>query len=562
MKTLLTAILCLLLSGGPSWEEAVLLLSGASAVEELDEETLEHYAFWRDHPLRLNTAGRGTLRSSGLLSDYQTASLLEYRSRCGPVLSLAELALVDGFGERFAEALSCFAVLDGPAPGRGTGGERFSASGDVVLRSGVKATPGTEIRSMLAGKAVIAAGERFRSSAGVSDAYDGARKSSFSAAFTGRGGRWTLVAGDFNARFGQGLALWSGFSLSGVPSAEAMSRNPSGISPASSFSGTGRLRGAACEFNFSRGTVTALWSESAKAANLMWLARSYQGGFTVVGNGGGFSLAADFKTFIRSVDLWGEAAFEPSSRAPAGILGIGWSPAWKTRISLLLRYYAPAYRGLSAGAVRTNTRTSDDAAFSAGFRLGAFSGTADYSCRPSDGRVQVKTLLTSSPSFSVCSGTLTPSVRLSMRFRPADARPLRTDLRGDLDYNRGPWQIHARYNTLWYRARSWLWYAEAGCKGEGQRGRFNASLRGGIFKVDDWDDRIYVYERDLPGMFTVPARYGRGWNASVVCGLKLSGRRFRHALNFRAGIVAYPWTVPQKPSALEARLQYSVSFYK
>ncbi|MBR1870130.1 MAG: hypothetical protein IJ799_08735, partial [Bacteroidales bacterium] len=436
MKVLL-ATLCLLFSGAPSWEEALLVLSGASAVEELDADVLEHYAFYRDHPVRINSAGRGGLRSCGLLTAYQVASLLDYRSRHGPVLSLAELALVDGFGEELAGALSYFIVIDVPQAGRGTGIARKDAVVEALVRSGLKGAEGEEPRSMLAEKAVLAIGERFKASSGHSRGYGGEEKASFSAAYSSSGRRWTVLAGDINARFGQGLALWSGFSLSGVPSVESMSRNPSGVSASSSFSGAGRPRGVAAAADFGKCSMSALWSSDAKAANLMFFAKSIQGGATFAANSAGSVLSADFKSFLKPVDLWGEAAFEPASRSPAVVLGAGWSPAWKMRVSLLLRYYGPGYRGMSAGGVRTSTRTSDDAALSVGFRFGAFSGTGDFSRRPSDGRVQVKSLLGASPSFNVFSGTLTPTLRLSLRSRPADARPLRTDLRGDLDYNRG-----------------------------------------------------------------------------------------------------------------------------
>ena len=78
-------------------------------------------------------------------------------------------------------------------------------------------------------------------------------------------------------------------------------------------------------------------------------------------------------------------------------------------------------------------------------------------------------------------------------------------------------------------------------------------LRGGIFKVDHWDDRIYVYERDAPGSFSVPARYGRGWNASAYAAWHI-GRR--HSLWLRCETVQYPWTEVPKPGRIEFRLQY------
>ena len=92
---------------------------------------------------------------------------------------------------------------------------------------------------------------------------------------------------------------------------------------------------------------------------------------------------------------------------------------------------------------------------------------------------------------------------------------------------------------------AWLAYAEGGCKTE----RLGLFVRTGLFLVDDWDDRIYVYERDVPGCFNVPAYYGRGWNASL-CG----SLRWRHSrLYLRIGGIHY---VTDKPDRSECRLQY------
>ena len=46
-------------------------------------------------------------------------------------------------------------------------------------------------------------------------------------------------------------------------------------------------------------------------------------------------------------------------------------------------------------------------------------------------------------------------------------------------------------------------------------------LRGTVFKIDNWDDRIYSYERDAPGNFSVPAYYGRGVSLAWTGGCKL-----------------------------------------
>ena len=70
-------------------------------VEEESEagwEELEGYFMYRiRHPLNINSAGREELEGLHLLTDFQIASLLEYRNRSGHILSRAELQLVNGF---------------------------------------------------------------------------------------------------------------------------------------------------------------------------------------------------------------------------------------------------------------------------------------------------------------------------------------------------------------------------------------------------------------------------------------------------------------------------------
>jgi hypothetical protein len=114
---------------------------------------------------------------------------------------------------------------------------------------------------------------------------------------------------------------------------------------------------------------------------------------------------------------------------------------------------------------------------------------------------------------------------------------------------RGPWLLAGRFDAVRCRDFAWNWYAEAGWKAE----KAALYLRGGIFKVDAWDDRIYVYERDAPGSFTVPARYGRGWDASLYGAWHLSRH---HSLWLRLETVQYPWNLAKKEGRTEIRLAY------
>ena len=79
-----------------------------------------------------------------------------------------------------------------------------------------------------------------------------------------------------------------------------------------------------------------------------------------------------------------------------------------------------------------------------------------------------------------------------------------------------------------------------------------------MFRIDNWDDRIYSYERDAPGNFNVPAYYGRGYSLSAVASSKfvLGRTPFRSMkLYFRAGAVGYPFMDEPKPSRTEVKLQ-------
>ena len=129
---ILTALLLLALSAGPGFEDAVLFLSGASCIEELDESTLERYRALELRPLELNTASRSRLVSSGLMSAFQAASLLDARARSGDILSYTELGLLDGFSPEYADALRLFTTLSSSsAPGQKP---RTGLHHDMMLR--------------------------------------------------------------------------------------------------------------------------------------------------------------------------------------------------------------------------------------------------------------------------------------------------------------------------------------------------------------------------------------------------------------------------------------------
>ena len=140
----------------------------------------------------------------------------------------------------------------------------------------------------------------------------------------------------------------------------------------------------------------------------------------------------------------------------------------------------------------------------------------------------------------------------------------RTGLRADLDWSSAgisarygesdssAWKARLRLEGLLCKSLSGLGYLEIGRK----TGNLGAYLRGTLFIVDNWDDRIYSYERDAPGNFSVPAYYGRGIAISAVCGRKFRPwKRKTLKLYLRVSDVSYPLMENPKPSVREARLQ-------
>ena len=94
--------------GQDDWLRAALELTGGAEEEALDEQALARFDHYRNHPVRLNRLPRSRLLATGLFSVYQVATLLDYRQHEGDVLSVTELARIDGFGIRNARALAPF----------------------------------------------------------------------------------------------------------------------------------------------------------------------------------------------------------------------------------------------------------------------------------------------------------------------------------------------------------------------------------------------------------------------------------------------------------------------
>ena len=650
------------------FEDAVLLLCGAGTLEELSEDEWERYRYLADHPLDLNACTRSAMLSSGLFSPFQAASLLDRRMRDGDILSYTELGYTDGFTPELARALSHFVVLRSRnPPGKPSVPQlhvslllRTSCSGSSSVpaaraalqtaaahsTSGANSTafgknPSAATSSFASGK-----NDPFSGSAafgiktaisleGRLDAFWSARKSysdrtfgpgTISLAIYGKSIPGRILLGDYSARFGQGLLLWSGFSIAGFSSVQSFRRNASGLSASSSFTRT--LHGIGLDLALGRSTISAVWSTPVQSTNPRLLALNYNHifrtsstGATLLADPGRlYAASIDFRAGLPRLSLSGEFAFEllpasasaalapapasvaasaavpslaapavaasasvapvsaasatpqPDSPAavfvPAGLLSAVWTPSYGNRLAVLARYYPQNWSQLAASPPSAFSTAKDEFGSAFLFQSARYTLSLDLARRLSEANWQYRLLASANLPFRLglpgrtqrktnsstgIDGTI--SVRSLSRFRPSQSLPFRQDLRCDLKLELNRLKLNTRCNLLWCRNFAMLGYIEPGFSDQS----FSLWFRLTGYSVPSWDDRISTWERDIPGSFTVPARYGKGLALSCTSSLTIQRKRLRHRLNARLSYDVYSRkeTLTRKP---ELKLQYRMDF--
>ena len=92
-------------------------------------------------------------------------------------------------------------------------------------------------------------------------------------------------------------------------------------------------------------------------------------------------------------------------------------------------------------------------------------------------------------------------------------------------------------------------YLEGGYKND----TFSVYLRTCGFWIDKWNDRIYCYEREAPGNFSVPAYYGRGGAVSIVGSWKHRFKWLTLKTHLRASWMARYGRVPTPGLSLQVQ---------
>ncbi len=244
-----------------------------------DYDQLYDYLQWRyAHPLDINKASAQELERLPLMTPYMVQSIVDYREQYGAIVSYSELSLVGGFDDAVVQDLRPFICFGTQEEARAQQRKVRPYRQKLILR-----TKATVQLSEDGGESASEDGFRglpvslyAKYSAVVYEKY-----STGLLLETDRGERtfpdhysmfisaadlrpWksdavtleSVVVGDYSLRFGQGMALWNGFSLSGLADPSAACRNPLAVTPRTSSDENDYFHGAAATVSFDRAGVS------------------------------------------------------------------------------------------------------------------------------------------------------------------------------------------------------------------------------------------------------------------------------------------------------------------
>jgi len=549
----------------------------ASLIEQMAEaggdaeELVRYYEGLMLSPLNVNAATRAQLEETGLLTLFQVESLIAWRERYGAVRSVTEMGLVEGFTAEDAAMLRAFFAFGEPAPDRAAKQtytakfrKKWQQPGFSVTTKGVYETP-----EWSAGAAIDNdPKERFPDFWSVSARYKG------------------FYAGDFTARFGQGLVLWKAFSLSAFGTPSSVSRRGGGLREYRGTDESDFFRGLGWTHTWKNLTVTAFGSynavdarivdgrytsiatdglhatEAEKAkrhamhewvagANVSWQKGRWHVGVTAVGygydkpngrrvqdynryqqyDGAWGNLGLDGYGSLGSLRLFGEVAVD-AHLAPAALAGAVWSPSYNFETSLTARCYAPAYIATHAGAYSSISSVSN--LIGATYALQWIQGrwtlrlNSDYAYYPwkryraEAGTSSVKARLQVLRTFG---GGAEAEAQLAWSSR------LKVRVRATVPLG-GHWTLAARADANRGGIGGYLDARWAPNR------RWDLSARVTAWNTVDWDSRLSFYERGVPQSFAVENYAGKGIGAYLT--VKYAPmRNVEMWLKLQQGYVAY-----------------------
>ncbi|MEE0924060.1 MAG: hypothetical protein UIB40_07020, partial [Paludibacteraceae bacterium] len=388
----------------------------------------------------------------------------------------------------------------------------------------------------------------------------------------------TIVAGSFQASFGQGLVLAPVFRTGKSSYVQSVGMANNGLRYYSSADGEG-LQGAGGTYRHifnahTRLDVSALYSikkandstlHHLVGANMTLRHRKVEVQLTAIENIWSDSIrpyrnSAYNQHYFRGTrqavmgasvrynhgwfDLFGELATAqnydrstlhptPSTLSPrwgfGGIIGSRFYPTEGVALTALYRYYTPYFDNALGYAFSESSRIGDEQGGYIGFEVSRWkgirwSGYADFFSfsGPKYGIPQYPTLgydAMTEIRFNIPHHTS----NITFRLRARDKGNLATySTRIQYDWQQGAWSLRttgeanltSSYGYTIYQDIAYD-FAQSGLSVRGKALPLSLRLRVQWFDARKWDNRIYTYEHDVLYAFSIPAVYGLGGRAYV-----------------------------------------------
>lgn len=617
-------------------------LAESSENEEADyTNLLDQLNQFKEHPINLNNTSLEELRQLQLLNDIQIVALLKHISKTGKLITIYELQGIEGFDlQTIQRILPYVHVKDSFTAAHFSMKEMFrSGQHAVVLRYGrtleeQKGFTSTDSLSLYNSQSSRYIGSpdklyaRYRFTYGTNvswgitaekdqgelffknkqrfnydwyeNALNGNQKTGFdfySAHLYVRNLKFirALALGDFQATFGQGLTMWSGYSFGKSADIMGTKRSAAGLRPYASVDENLFLRGAAATFGYKKFEATAFASYKKVDANvsdttadgeILAISSLQETGYhstvgeiadkhainqTIYGGniaykGQSFSIGLtgthyaldknlkrdlsyynqfefsakentnvglDYNLIVRNFNFFGEEAFSANGGS-AFVNGVTVSLDPRLSFTALHRYYQRNFQNLLSNGFGESTRPANEKGLYLGmvakplphFTLSAYYDRFEFPWlkyqidAPSTGYDYMAQL------------NFTPSKKFDAYFRIRSRSKFKTytsditDIDVIVPYEQTNYRINTsisilpsvklknRIELVDYKVsedkteKGFMVYQDVSFNKIGKP--FSFTLRYALYQTDTYNARIYVYENDVPGAYTIPAYYYRG----------------------------------------------------
>ena len=238
------------------------------------EQLLQDMQALQTRQISINNASAEDLSVLPFLNPLQVNAILDYRKEHGNILSVGELSIIPGLGEQQARLLSYFISFGDTRAGYRAQRDKheiLTRWGRLIERQKAYREPrkyeGSPDRLYFRYKydsSSMQIGVTGEKDAGESF-FSQSNKEGFdfySGYINYKQEKWSVVLGDYNVRFGQGLVVWQGFSLGKSAETTTIGNSAQGVRPYTSADENGYFRGISAHISAGRFSFMPFFSYS------------------------------------------------------------------------------------------------------------------------------------------------------------------------------------------------------------------------------------------------------------------------------------------------------------